>query len=49
MVLIPGFGRQRQADLFEFKTSLVYKVGSRTARATWRNTQKPKTASAPKV
>jgi len=37
MVLIPGFGRQRQADLFEFKTSLVYKVGSRTARATWRN------------
>ena len=27
-------GRQRQADLFEFETSLVYIVSPRTARAT---------------
>jgi hypothetical protein len=30
-------GRQRQADLFEFETSLVYRANSRTARATQRN------------
>ena len=29
--------RQRQVDLCEFKTSLVYGVSSRTARATQRN------------
>jgi hypothetical protein len=29
--------RQRQMDLCEFKVSLVYKVSSRTARATQRN------------
>ena len=29
--------RQRQADLNQFKISLVYKVNSRTARATQRN------------
>ena len=33
MPLIPALGRQRQAD-FEFEASLVYKVSSRTARAT---------------
>jgi hypothetical protein len=27
-------GRQRQEDLCEFKASLVYRVSSRTARAT---------------
>ena len=29
--------RQRQADLSEFEASLVYRVSSRTARATQRN------------
>jgi hypothetical protein len=36
MPLIPALGRQRQAD-FEFEASLVYRVSSRTARATQRN------------
>ena len=36
-ILIPAFGRQRQADLCEFETSLVYRASSRTARATQRN------------
>ena len=36
--LIPAIGRQRQADLCEFKVSLVYKAYSRTARnVTQRN------------
>ena len=47
MPLIPVFGRQRQVDLHEFEASLVYRVSSRRARATQRNTvlkkQKPKT------
>ena len=34
MPLIPILGRQKQADLCEFKVSLVYRVSSRTARAT---------------
>jgi hypothetical protein len=34
--LIPELGRQRQASS-EFEASLVYKVSSRTARATQRN------------
>ena len=37
MPLIPAFGRQRQVDVCEFKASLVYRVSSRTTRATWRN------------
>jgi hypothetical protein len=37
VALIPVLGRQRQADS-EFEASLVYKVSSRTARATQRNT-----------
>jgi hypothetical protein len=37
MPLISALGRQRQADLCEFKASLVYKVGSRTTIATQRN------------
>ena len=32
--LIPALGRQRQEDLCEFEASLVYRVSSRTARAT---------------
>ena len=32
-----GEDRQRQVGLCEFKTSLVYRVSSRTARATQRN------------
>jgi hypothetical protein len=35
--LIPTFERLRQADLCEIKPSLVYRVSSRTARATQRN------------
>jgi hypothetical protein len=32
--LIPALGRKKQVDLYEFKASLVYRVSSRTARAT---------------
>ena len=36
--LIPALRRQRQADLCDFEASLVYRAGSRTARAvTQRN------------
>jgi hypothetical protein len=35
--LIPELGRQRQADLYEFKTSLVYRLSSRITTATQRN------------
>ena len=34
MPFILALGRQRQADLCEFKASLVYRVSSRSARAT---------------
>jgi hypothetical protein len=34
---IPALGRQRQADLCEFKDTLVYRVSSRTATATQQN------------
>ena len=38
MPLIPALRRQIQADLYEFKASLLYKASSRTARAvTQRN------------
>lgn len=38
MPLIPALSRQRQDNLGEFKASLVYKMGSRTARTvTQRN------------
>ena len=35
--LIPTLEKQRQADLYEFKASLVYRVSSRIPRATQRN------------
>ena len=35
--LIPALRRQRQADLCEFKSSLIYRASSRAARATQRN------------
>ena len=35
--LISARRRQRQADLCELEVSLVYRVSSRTARATQRN------------
>ena len=35
--LIPALRRWRQADLCEFEASLVYRVRSRTARATEKN------------
>jgi hypothetical protein len=35
--LTPALGRQRQTYLCEFKASLVYRVNSRKAKATWRN------------
>jgi hypothetical protein len=44
--LIPALGRQSQADLWisEFKANLVYRVSSRTSKATQRNlvSKKPK-------
>jgi hypothetical protein len=43
MHLIPALGRQGQADLCEFKTSLVCITSSRTARATQRNPVSNKT------
>ena len=38
MCLIPALGRKRQADLCEFKTSLLYRVSSRTG---FEATEKP--------
>ena len=35
--LNPNTWGQTQADLYEFEASLVYRVSSRTARATQRN------------
>ena len=37
MPLIPVLGRQRQAELCEFKAILVYRSSSRTAKAAQRN------------
>jgi hypothetical protein len=34
---MPALGRQRQVDLCEFETSLVYRVSSRTYKATQRD------------
>jgi hypothetical protein len=34
MSIIPVLGRQRQTDFCEFKASLIYRVSSRTVRAT---------------
>jgi hypothetical protein len=39
---IPAFGRQRQVDLYKFKASLVYRLSSRPARATQRNSDSKK-------
>ena len=36
--LIPALWRQRQVDLCEFEASLIYRVSSRTAKVTQRNT-----------
>ena len=36
--LIPALGRQKQADLFKFEASLVYRASDRTgSKATQRN------------
>ena len=45
----PCTQRQRQAELLEFEASLVFRVNSRTARATQRNpvSKKPKTKNQP--
>jgi hypothetical protein len=37
MTLIPAFRRQRPSDLCEFGANLVYRVSSRTVKATQRN------------
>jgi hypothetical protein len=37
MPLIPALEKQRQEDLYEIEASMVYKVSSRTAKATQRN------------
>ena len=36
MPLVPALRRQRQADIHKFEPSLLYRVNSRTARATQR-------------
>jgi hypothetical protein len=38
MFLIPALRKQRQVDLCEFEANVVYRVSSRTTRATWRST-----------
>ena len=45
MPLIPALGRQRQVDLCEFKSNLVYRVSSRTARAVTQRNPVLKTAT----
>jgi hypothetical protein len=40
--LTPALERQRQPDLWEFEASLVYRVSTRTARATQRKPVKKK-------
>ena len=35
--MVPALRKPRQADLCEFEASLVYRVSSRTARTTQRN------------
>jgi hypothetical protein len=35
---VPELGRQRQAEIWEFEASLVYKASFRKAKATQRNT-----------
>ena len=44
MPLIPAHGRQRQADLHEFETNMVYRVSSRTGSKATENPclEKPK-------
>jgi hypothetical protein len=37
MPIIPAPGRQRQADLWEFETGLLYLVSSRPAKAAWED------------
>ena len=36
--MVPALRRQKQADLCEFKASLIYKTESRTARAGYSET-----------
>ena len=45
MPLIPALGRQRQVDLCESENSLVYRVSSRTARATQKTCLEKQTKS----
>ena len=47
MPLIPALRRQRQTDLCEFKTSLVYKEISRTARTVTQRGRKRKKRKRP--
>ena len=37
MLLVPAVGRQRQAELYEFKASLLCRASSRIAMALQRN------------
>jgi hypothetical protein len=43
LTLIPALRGQTQVDLYEFEASPVYRVSSRTARATQRNLVSNKT------
>ena len=49
MSLIPALGRQRQADLYKFKASPVYRVSSGTAKATQTNPDLKKKKSKPQL
>jgi len=49
MPLIPAPERQRKADVSEFEASLLYKVSSRTARTTYRETLSCKTSKTPNL
>ena len=37
VAFVPALRRQRGRQIFEFETSLVYKISTRTAQATQRN------------
>ena len=45
MPLKSALGRQKQADLCEFKPTLLYRVNSRTAKATQKDPAKNNTLS----
>ena len=45
MPLSPGLRRQKQIEFCEFKASLVYRMSSKTGKATQRNSVSKKTST----